>query len=144
MGYFLPSACRCYPLLGRLHSGSLLCQALSRSLRSDCSNVNSERKGINKPNTLLIFVYILGLHIFASVNKVHCMYSGYVRLSPTKIPPFCPLFWKLPVSMASHKGYGDFWTTFSFPFYGLSISHGQRIPTGQQSLWPLFSLWQIM
>lgn len=146
MGFPVVSACRCSPLLGWLRSLSSLSQAPSRSLRCQIA-VMLTVKGrvlITLMPTWSLCLHNIELHIFASVDQVQCMYSGYFCTSaPSEIPPFPTSILGAPCIPGLTQGLWWLWDSISLPCSGLCTSHAQ-FPTGQWSLWPHFSLWEVM
>lgn len=143
MGFPAVSACRWSPLLGWLCSMSLLSQAPSTSLRCQIA-VMLTVKGrvlITLMPTWSLCLHTRELHIFASVDQVQCMYSGYFCTSSLRDPILSPSILGAPCIPGLTQGLWGLWAPSLL--WALCISRTQ-FPTGQWSLWPHFSLWEVM
>lgn len=110
---------------------------------SDCCNVNSERKGVNHPNAYLIFMFTyqrVAHFCLCRPSAMHVQWL-FLYLCSLRDPILSPSILGAPCIPGLTQGLWGLWAPSLL--WALCISRTQ-FPTGQWSLWPHFSLWEVM
>lgn len=120
--------------------------SFQKSEVSDCCNVNSERKGVNHPNAYLIFMFTYQRVAHFCLCRPSAMHVQWLFLYLCFIrdPTLSPSILGAPCIPGLTQGLWGLWDCISPSLlWDLCVSHAQ-FPTGQWSLWPHFSLWEVM